>query len=541
MQEERKTSRVEWIDVLKFICIFFVMCSHTNGASATIAVGYTPFFLLGFFFASGYVYKRAPFKVFLKKKLFGILLPWGIFAIILPLIKNLLTGGDVLGVFLGNILQIRAYGDSLWYLTALFVTFFPFYFIEKYLSAAKALAVSGILALASMFYLKFCPAINYKIFTFTAATNALPWHLEIVFMANLFMVLGRYYKGKPEEYTKQLVKPWLWIILFVAYLSIVISYNYMTGNFIGLGSYGGKDVISIFVWIAAESFGLVSLVIISKLIKPNKFILFAGANTLIFYALHIEVVNFFIHLPARLFYGWGAGKIYTTVNIVFDYVFDIYIDPYPELYTVCGDITYAIVYAANTLISMVVLIAPSLIINYLAPFVVGKKYPLATKVRAGRIIKKVFKKNVKTEENELLYAEKKIKDLYSEGKINEVAVIPSGKEDAAAAVRISEFSEKLGLKAQILSDLKRDPSEEIPPCGAAIDLKASDEKNINVGEFSDDENSPASKFIRLSEEMANSGADCIVTIGEKAKSAEKAVSSNRKKGDKKRKIIRVEE
>lgn len=543
MQDSQKTSRVEWVDVLKFICIFFVMCSHTD-ASGDLSVGFFPFFLIGFFFASGYVYKRAPFKVFIKKKLLGILLPWGIFAILIPLAKNLVTGGDVSGVLLGNVLQIRSYGDSLWYLAALFITFIPFYFIEKYLPPLKAVILSAVLAVISVFYTKFCPAINYNILSFSATTNALPWHLEVVLMANFFMILGRYYKGKPEEFTKKFVKPRICVLTFAAYLGIIIPYYIFTGTIFGLGSYG-PEIYSFFIWMAAVFLGLSAVIILSKLIKTNKFILYVGANTLLFYVIHISVVNFFIHLLPRFVYGWGAGASYTTVNIVFDYVFDKLIDPYPELYTVCGYITHVIVYFSNTLVSMLFLIVPSFVINNFAPFILGKKYPLRTKVYARRVIKKIFKKDLIQMKDEVSYAENRIKDLYERGKIKNIVIVPSLFRENEIAKRICFFSEGLGLKAEILHPMEKSPVEEAPKKENFTYMRDFVENFIEVnGQESFEKISAyANRFADILTNFMDFKPDCYVTIG---KSAEVAVNdlvqkNNSKKGQSKKiRLITIE-
>lgn len=52
--------RIEWIDVLKCICMFFVMVSHVSSKqkiAQDLEKFYLPFFLTGFLFASGYTYR----------------------------------------------------------------------------------------------------------------------------------------------------------------------------------------------------------------------------------------------------------------------------------------------------------------------------------------------------------------------------------------------------------------------------------------------------------------------------------------------------
>jgi len=405
MQLEQSGKRIRWVDVLKFVCMFFVMHNHMSNAPQLafdgFAAVYVPFFLFGFFFASGYVYKRAPFKSFIRKKLLGILLPWAAFAVILPLLKTVVVGGNGFTSLVGNLLQIRGESDSLWFLAALFISFIPFYFIEKYLSRRTGFILCGVLTVASAFYVKFAPPISYNIFGFSAATNSLPWHLESVFAADLFMLLGLCYKGKAEAYSEKFVKPQIFLAVFAAYLAVVITYFAFTGRQLGINSYGGKDVYSFFIWIVAVSLGLIALVIFSKLLKPNKFILYVGANTLLYYALHIEIENLILHLPGYAFYGLENGQYYSLLNIFSDFVLDKYCASNANLFTVCNIVAYIVVYSGAVAISMAVVSVPVYIIDNFLPFLVGKRYPFRTKARFYRAVQFFASRRLRKKKNSL--------------------------------------------------------------------------------------------------------------------------------------------
>lgn len=389
MRLEQGEKRILWIDVLKFACMFFIMHNHMNNAPPTqfdvFEAAYSPFFLLGFFFASGYVYKRAPFKTFIKKKVIGVFVPWAAFAVILPLVKTVVLGGNGFTSLIGNLLQIRGESDSLWFLAALFISFIPFYFIEKYLSRKKGLILCALLTAASAFYVKFAPQISYNILGFSAETNSLPWHLESVFAADFFMLLGLSYRGRAEEYTEKFVKPQIFLAVFAAYLAVVITYFSFTGEILGLNSYGGKDVYSFFIWIVAVSLGLVSLVLFSKLLKPNKFILYVGAHTLLFYALHIEIENFILHIPGYVVYGWYNGQYLSLLNILDDFVLDEYCGSETVSFTICNTVAYLVIYSATIVISMAVVSLPVYVIENFFPFLVGKRYPFKTKAYLYRV------------------------------------------------------------------------------------------------------------------------------------------------------------
>lgn len=64
-----QVKRIEWVDIVKYICIIMVMLSHLETRTEIWKVFYSPFFLSAFFFSAGYVYKqRGDFKEFLYKK-----------------------------------------------------------------------------------------------------------------------------------------------------------------------------------------------------------------------------------------------------------------------------------------------------------------------------------------------------------------------------------------------------------------------------------------------------------------------------------------
>ncbi len=52
-----RTKRIEWVDIVKYVCIIMVMLSHLESRTDIWSAFYTPFFYLVFFFVAGYVYK----------------------------------------------------------------------------------------------------------------------------------------------------------------------------------------------------------------------------------------------------------------------------------------------------------------------------------------------------------------------------------------------------------------------------------------------------------------------------------------------------
>lgn len=129
--------RIEWIDTVKFICIFFVILSHLETNTPFLTTFYSPFFLTSFFFVSGYVYKPGrKFAKFLYKKIRQLFIPWLVFSVFDLLLSQVISFNTHKGFITEltwNFLQIRGKDDGVWFVACLFVAFIPFYFfIEWY-------------------------------------------------------------------------------------------------------------------------------------------------------------------------------------------------------------------------------------------------------------------------------------------------------------------------------------------------------------------------------------------------------------------------
>lgn len=187
-------NRIEWVDTGKYICIMFVMLSHLQSGSEILDKFYSPFFLTVFFFLSGYVYRQpSSFKVHMVKKIKGLFVPWLIFSnfnILLSMVITLKGDRNFVSEYLWNFLQIRGHGDGIWFVAALFMAFIPFYFFIKWNKPKQAVVLAALLSLTSVIYSRFLPD-N----VLPWGDSALPWHLEYMFQAMLWMVLGYYFKN----------------------------------------------------------------------------------------------------------------------------------------------------------------------------------------------------------------------------------------------------------------------------------------------------------------------------------------------------------
>ncbi len=344
--------RIEWVDVVKYVCIIMVMLSHLETQTDIWRAFYTPFFLTAFFFTAGYVYKpKGSFKEFLYSKFRQLFVPWLVFSVFDLLLSQVLSFNvhESLAVELKwNFLQIRGQGDQIWFVAALFIAFIPFYFfIKKYETISEknnrgryskkyliAIAVAWLLSFISILYTRLVPA-----YALPWNSTALPWHIEYMFQAMFYMVLGYYFRHNFEGLLDRHNTSMTRIAAAILYVLIVF-----VPFFAKIEMSTVADIIYQYI---ASFIGIVTLIMIAKKVKSNKYINYVGQNTLIYFALHGKVYSVIQTVLKK-----AAAGFYTAIlnNTVVSSVFCF----------------------ALSLVLSVVLIVPAYIINRWLPFIVGR-------------------------------------------------------------------------------------------------------------------------------------------------------------------------
>lgn len=346
-----ETKRIVWVDVVKYICILMVMLSHLEANTDLLRTFYTPFFLSAFFFVSGYVYKpKDNFKGFLYKKFRQLFVPWLVFSVFNILLSQIVSFNEhssLLSELMWNFLQIRGQGDGVWFLAALFVAFIPFYFfINRYEAKTKkgtmghriyvvAILIAWVSSLISILYKRLMPA---DIFPWNS--SALPWHIDYIFQAMFYMVLGYIFKQRFEKKLDQYIGWGACAVIWIIYL-LLIYVPYATGLTFPL-------MIDILYNYISAIIGITAVVMIAKKMPSNRYVNYVGQNTLIYFALHGKVYSVIQTVLKRF-----AGGLYAAIlgNSVISSLFAL----------------------AFTLLLSVILIIPAFIINKWFPFVVGRK------------------------------------------------------------------------------------------------------------------------------------------------------------------------
>ncbi len=336
--------RIEWIDIIKYLCIMLVMLTHLESCPELLRVFFIPFFLNLFFFCSGYVYKNnRGFKDFFKKKIRQLFIPWLVFSCFNIFLRKIISfheHSNMLEELKWNFLQIRGSNDGLWFIAALFITYMPFYFYIREYEKSKSkykniifVSISVILSFVSILYTKLMPT---NLLPWNSAN--LPWHIEYIFQAMLYMFIGYIFKsnyeGKFDLYNTKKNR----IIFLVIYLIIRYTVYFSKIQF--------PMVIDIFYNYISELLGIIVIIGYSKVLKSNRYFNYVGQNTLIYFALHGKIYSF---LEAIL----GKFTIYSKIlrNSIYSSIF-------------------AIIF---TIVLSIILIIPTYIINKYLPFLLGRE------------------------------------------------------------------------------------------------------------------------------------------------------------------------
>lgn len=326
--------RVEWVDIGKYICIMCVLLSHLQSGSEGLHKFYGPFFLVVFFFLSGYVYTQPKrFKEHLIKKIRGLFVPWLIFSnfnILLSAVVTLKGERDTPRELLFNFLQIRGCGDGIWFVAALFVAFIPFYFVIHWNQPRKAIGISILLSIVSVMYTRIVPED-----LFPWGNNALPWHIEYMFQAMLWMVLGYYFKQYAEKWFDDKNTLINRCVVWIAYLIVAYIPDPM-----------GWGIV--FVQYARNLLGIVAVISLCKVLKSNRYINFVGANTLVYFAFH--------------------GKVYAVIEKVLEkYAGALY------SMILANPLLSSLLAIMIAFVMSLILIIPAEIINRWFPWMLGRK------------------------------------------------------------------------------------------------------------------------------------------------------------------------
>ena len=318
-----------WIDILKGICMVFVVMSHSR-APVQYAWLYTPFFLSGFFFASGYTFSPCNnYKQFLLRKAKTILLPYWFFGILNAILALIADNDNLLDRLFGLLLSINRNNDDLWFVMCLFTMEIIFYGMQKMLNRFNVETFFPGLVIPFLL----C-AFGYVMIILNIK---LPFQIETACVMLPFMYIGYEWK----RYSKTILirrLPWI-----TSGILIYITFCFTAQNSVNIHA---ESYSNFFVFLIQSSLGTILIVLCSQSIykhigdmRITKCLVFIGQNTFVYYALQSKVIRLI-----DLLYG----KLPFSIN-------DFLRSP-----------IYAFVCCA-------ILAIPAMIINRYFPFILGRK------------------------------------------------------------------------------------------------------------------------------------------------------------------------
>lgn len=346
--ESQSRARIGWIDMVKCICMIFVVASHSVAKAGWLTAFYTGFFLSGFCFVSGYCYKPvASFGEFLRKKGYQLLIPWLIYGNF-----NIITGMDrsagwepILEKMVRNLAQISGNGAQLWFIPALFAAYIPTWLLIRWLEKLCAdgmprrkatiivLGVSLVLATSGALYERL---MNPELLPWKSVY--LPWSLNCIFQFCHLMMLGYAYKTVFENKEAAVTVPKICIAVGLQAAVSVIAFFWPQMPVI-------PDTVFYFLRRYA---GLCFIVTMAKVLPYWKPAALIGQNTLLIFAFHGKIMN-----PIQRTVEKFAGSLYTMI-----------------LGTPALAGGFAILVGAATCL---IILLPAAVINRYLPFTVGRK------------------------------------------------------------------------------------------------------------------------------------------------------------------------
>lgn len=345
--------RVQWLDISKFFFILIVIYSHLESAVDEFSCLIVPIMLPGFLFASGYAHRSGQdFRSFFIKKFRTLFIPWLILSVFDISLSQIVSFSEHNYLYeLGwNFLQIRGRHDQLWFVAALFTAYIPFYFyIELYKrkNSQENYRTAVFFLIALVF---FGCGIAYSIFMDPTllpwGSISLPWHLDYSFRAVFFMACGYFFREKLESSFDGFSPALRTMLIFSLHAAIVYAPYFITIS---------DNVFALFANLITPLLGIFTVVSVSKMLPANRYFMYVGQNTLLYFAFH--------------------GKVYGVIEGILRHFFAA---PY---YAFLSNKFSAVLFAvALTIFVSLILIIPCYIVNRWFPFVLGKKKSVGVKV-----------------------------------------------------------------------------------------------------------------------------------------------------------------
>ena len=274
-------NRIQWIDIVRGICIFCVVLTHVETCPDTFRWFFSPYYMPMFFFLSGVVYKPSSnVTVAILQPVTKILWPYVISAVIfafgsLGWIRTLLDT-DYIGAFnmlFHNAIVKPISGKVLWFLASLFIV-----------------QMLGVILL-SVFNLRkrYLTIITFLCFMYIFCLNGqeiAPWSANTALLALGYFLLGYLLKDKLRAInllgSKRLIGP----IALLVYFVILYVVNTSVVEPLGFDMHCNRFSSNPIWFLCLSLMGIFSVCAFAMSIGRCKTLEYIGASSLIVYIYH---------------------------------------------------------------------------------------------------------------------------------------------------------------------------------------------------------------------------------------------------------------
>lgn len=296
--------RIAWVDIVKAICIFFVLYSHTAFSKEWFRQDY--FFLVGFLFCSGYTFNlNNGLKNRLVRIMDSLVIPYLIFGFIMFFFdyNHIMSLRANPGEAILNRLSAIALGQVEWFIPCL-ISVEMIYAIATKLKIATFVTMGG----AILYLLGYVSGLS------------LPWHIDTAAYFILFFHLGymtQPYKLEPGRWSYSIIIPLLLIFIYGSNVAFkLFPFNASINHFT-------NETITMLINIL----GVVVIILISGKIRMNKYLSYLGKNSLVLFYIHLPFV-YYIHKGLGAFVNLNSPYLNNSVVAII-YVFCITLLLYP--------------------------------------------------------------------------------------------------------------------------------------------------------------------------------------------------------------------
>lgn len=278
--------RIEWIDYLKAIGMFYVIIGHVFVPPVLKNYIYS-FHMPLFFICTGMTFnsdKFNSFKELLKYKMKNMFLPYFMLNICaLPVyitkyeesingIKSILK--LIVGIMYSNNDYMPLLNGPTWFITTLILVELLLYLIYKYIGKEQS---KIIISASILLVFGYCESI-------VANDIYMPWHINSVPVAVFFALVGNIIIRviREKNINKEDIKYITIIILLIV--------GYIVGLKNGKVSFGGNKYKSLIVTLTSSLSTCMALILLCIKINKSKILSYIGKNTLIYLGLHKQLI-----------------------------------------------------------------------------------------------------------------------------------------------------------------------------------------------------------------------------------------------------------